>query len=428
MTGDGTDLGATGGSRLVTRPFLLVTAVTFLFFVYVGIQIPLIPRLVERGLGGSELDIGLNLAAFSIAAIAIRPLLGTWGDRYGRRVLMIVGSAVAGVAVLLMALVDNRWMLLPLRGLAGMGEGAVFVGAATMISDLAPAHRRAEAASYLSVAIFGGIGVGPIIGEPLISGGRFDRGLVVSGLVVLAAAVCALAVPNNQVHPSLADGPDGDRVDGASEVRHQLLHRGALRPGAVLALGMAGFATFNAFLPDHVERVGLRDAKWVFAVYSVVCLVVRLVGARVPERMGLGRAVSAALVFLASGLVTLAAAPTPTGVYAGTVLIALGMAFMYPALMAITVNAVPESQRSRVISSFTMFFEVGTAAGGILFGAVAELAGKRGGFLAGGISAAFGLWVLWRMLLPTVRAAAVHDAPVAEPVPARLSAQFTDLS
>jgi MFS family permease len=191
---------------------------------------------------------------------------------------------------------------------------------------------------------------------------------------------------------------------------------------------MAGFATFNAFLPDHVERVGLRDAKWVFAVYSVVCLVVRLVGARVPERMGLGRAVSAALVFLASGLVTLAAAPTPTGVYAGTVLIALGMAFMYPALMAITVNAVPESQRSRVISSFTMFFEVGTAVGGILFGAVAEFAGKRGGFLAGGISAALGLWVLWRMLLPTVRAAAVHDAPVAEPVPARLSAQFTDLS
>jgi MFS family permease len=378
-------------SRLVTRPFVVVSLVTFLFFLYVGLQIPLIPRLIEDGLGGSEFDIGLNLAAFSIAAIAIRPFLGPWGDRYGRRSLMIVGSAVAGAAVIAMSLVDDLWMLLPLRGIAGIGEGALFVGAATMISDLAPPHRRAEAASYFSVAVFGGIGIGPIFGEALIEGGQFDRGLVVAGAVAVVAAVVGFAVPANQLHPALAD-------DDVAESRRHLFHPAAVRTGAVLALAMAGFATFNAFMPDHALAAGLDGSKWVFALYSVVCLVMRVAAARVPERFGLGRSVAGALVFLSAGLIGLSAIATPAGVYGGTFLIGLGMSFLYPALMAMTVNDAPESQRASVIATFTMFFEVGTAVGGILFGAFADVTSKRGGFLAGAISAAAALWMLWTVV------------------------------
>ena len=43
------------------------------------------------------------------------------------------------------------------------------------------------------------------------------------------------------------------------------------------------------------------------------------------------------------------------------------------------------------------------AAGAIVFGVVAELTGKRGGFLGGAVSATIGLWFLWRVLLPSMR-------------------------
>ena len=119
-----TSTAAPAAERLVSGPFVTVTFVTFLFFVYVGIQVPLIPRLVEDGLGGSEVDIGLNLAAFSIAAIAVRPLLGTYGDRHGRRILIIAGALLAAAASIASVPVDDRWVLLPLRALAGIGEGA----------------------------------------------------------------------------------------------------------------------------------------------------------------------------------------------------------------------------------------------------------------------------------------------------------------
>jgi MFS family permease len=417
-----TDVPSTTSARLITRPFVVVTVATFLFFLYVGVQIPLIPRLIEDGLGGSELDIGLNLAAFSIAAILIRPVLGQWGDRYGRRWLMIAGSIVAAVAVVAMTLVEDRWALLPLRGIAGIGEAGLFVGAATMISDLAPPHRRAEAASYFSVAVFGGIGVGPIIGEALIGNDHFDRGLLATAGFGFAAAAVSAAVPRNvMITPDDPAGP-------AADDRRHLFHRAALRPGAVLALAMAGFATFNAFMPDHTRAVGLDGSKWVFATYSVVCLVVRIAGARLPERIGLNRAVGAALVFLSLGLATVAAIGEPVGVYGGTVLVGLGMAFLYPALMATAVNSVSESGRARVISTFTMFFEVGTAAGGIVFGTVAEITSKRGGFLAGAGAAALALWVLWRVLIPSLRTTSRSSGEQVAEAPGRRLGAFTNLS
>lgn len=398
MTGTAGAVRDVAADRLITRPFVIISTVTFLFFLYVGILVPLLPRLIEDHLGGTEFDIGLNLAVFSLSAIAIRPLLGPWGDRYGRRALMIGGPFLAALGALLAAFVGNRWLLLPLRAVSGIGEGALFVGAATMISDIAPPHRRAEAASYFSVALFLGIGIGPILGEGLTGEDHFGRGLVVAAACAVVAGVCACLVPKVVHHEH---DPAGVAVAVATAPHHRF-HRAAIRPGLVLALGMAGFATFNAFVPEHARDVGLGGAKWVFATYSVVCLVVRLVGAKLPERIGLTRSVTAALIFLASGLFALFALASVFGIFLGAGLVGLGMSFQYPALLALSANAVPERERARVIATFTMFFEVGTAAGGLLFGFVAEVTSKRGGFLGGAIASVAGIVCLWRVLIPHI--------------------------
>ena len=162
---------------MVTKPFVLVTTAAMALFVYVGVMIPLLPRLIEEQLGGNEIDIGLNLAIFSLAAVLIRPRLGRFAEQHGLRTTMVLGALLAAVATAACTLINSRWGLLPLRGLQGIGEAAVFVGAATSISDLAPPGRGAEAASYFSVAVFGGLGIGPVISESVIGDDRFDAGL-----------------------------------------------------------------------------------------------------------------------------------------------------------------------------------------------------------------------------------------------------------
>ncbi|MDQ3469743.1 MAG: hypothetical protein M3487_08265, partial [Actinomycetota bacterium] len=49
-------------TRLVTKPFIAVTAATAAFFVYVGMLVPLLPTFIEDELGAGELGVGLSIA------------------------------------------------------------------------------------------------------------------------------------------------------------------------------------------------------------------------------------------------------------------------------------------------------------------------------------------------------------------------------
>jgi len=387
-------------TRLITKPFLAVTAAAAAFFVYVGILVPIIPTFIDEELGGGEIGVGLSLAAFAAAAICVRPIIGHIVDRVGRRSVMIAGSVLAGVAGMAGALVGELWQLLALRGLAGIGDAALFIGAATLVADLAPPERRAEAASYFSVAVFGGLGVGPIIGDAVLGDDQYGRAFVLAGAFGLLAALLSLAVPRHVVThdagmPSVVELPARRGVA-------RVMHPAAVGPGLVLACGIAGFAVFTAFLPDHARDIGLAGSGTLFAAYSVVCLMLRFVGARWLERLGARRAVSIAFATLAVALGGLALVAEAWMLWVAAVLVGVASAFLYPSLMALTVNRADERERPLAISSFTMFFEVGNISGGVAFGVIAELASKRAAFGSAVVLCALGSWLLLTRVVPVV--------------------------
>ena len=402
-------VSASAPQRLVSGPFLMVTGATFLFFLYVGVLVPLIPRLVEEHLGGNELDIGLNLAAFSLTAVLMRPLLARFAERHSLRILMMCGALLTAAATVATVFVQSLWLLLPLRGVQGIGEASVFIGGASLTSGFAAPARRAEAASYFSVAVFGGIGIGPIIGETVVGDDHFTAGLLVAAAFALCGALGAWAVPQRVITAATLDGPvDNEHAGGPG-----FMHPAALRPGIVLALGIGGFTAFNAYMPEHAKSVGLAGSQWVFAAYSVTCLVLRVVAAKVPERIGLARAVTVALSGLIAGLSVLAFIPTIPGVFVAAMLLAVGMSFQYPALMAMALDSAPDAERTRVLASFTMFFDIGTILGALALGVVAQATSKRGGFFGGAVMCAVGLVLLWRWLLPWSRRAVTARRRVA---------------
>src|SRR3954463_3627562 len=149
MTSDsGTD-GPRG--RLITASFVLVPLSTFAYFMAIGALVPTLPRFVERELGGGSIAVGAAVGVFAFAAAALRPFAGRAGDLKGRRILVVGGSATVGISILGYVVADNLAVLVALRLLTGVGEAAMWVGAATAIQDMAPDDRRGEAASYFSV-------------------------------------------------------------------------------------------------------------------------------------------------------------------------------------------------------------------------------------------------------------------------------------
>jgi MFS family permease len=386
--------------RLITRPFVLVTSVALIFFVYVGILIPIVPLYIEGPLDAGEFGIGLTVAVFAIAAIAVRPIVGRIADRFGRRVLMVGGALLAAAGGALSGHTSELWQLLGLRGVMGIGEAAVFVGAATLIADLSPRDRRAESASYFSVAIFGGLGVGPILGEWLLGGDDdYTQAFMYAALFAVAAAVLACFAPSRVESP--ADEVDGaHHIPSAADDKRPLIHHAAVLPGLVLACTVAAFATFGAFIPDYSREVGMAASGGLFAVYALSSLLIRVFGARMPEQLGPRRAVTIGITNIMISLLILSLIPAVPALWVAAVFMGLGVAFNYPSLMALTVNRASDRDRAMAVSSFTMFFEVGSAIGGLLLGAWAQLVGKQYGFLGGVVFCVVGLWLLRSKVVP----------------------------
>lgn len=404
-------------TRLITRPFVIVTAAALAFFLYVGALVPLVPMYVEDELRAGELGIGLALASFAGVAVLARPLIGRLVIRYGRRAIMIGGAALAAVSGSTYGFADSLPVLLLLRGLTGAGEAALFVAAMTVVADLSPPHRRAEAASYFSVAVYGGIGIGPVIGEAMLDGSGFRTAFAFAGVFAAIAGVLSIGVPGIVARPrSTSEAPSAPDtgplvIELGPTRRSRFIHPDALGPGIVLATGIASFAVFSAFLPDHSRSLGLSGSGGLFATYSAVCIVLRVAGARLPERLGPRSSVTLAFTILGLGMALLAAVTEPWALWTAAAFVGLGMAFMYPSLIAFAVNRAPDDERPHAISSFTMFFEIGMATGGLALGAVAEALGKRSGFAAAAVLCVAGIWLLRTVVIPAT------DSRASGPVP-----------
>jgi MFS family permease len=186
------------------------------------------------------------------------------------------------------------------------------------------------------------------------------------------------------------------------------VHRAALLPGLLLASGIWGVGGFLSFVPLHALRLGMDGARLPLAVYSAIIISFRSLGARVPDRLGPRRTTTSSLAASASGLLVMALWADPAGLYAGTILLAVGQALCFPALMTLAVEAAPPSERGAVVGTFTAFFDLAFSLGAVSLGGVASAYGYRGAFAGGALAAATGLVFLVpriRRLSPPVRPA-----------------------
>lgn len=364
---------------LLTRTFLTVAAAELAYFTADGVLLPALPRYVAGPLGGGNVAVGLVVGAFSLTAFFLRPWAGRAGDARGRRVLMVVGAALFALSVVGYLVATSIPVLVAMRLLTGAGEALFFVGALSASADLAPPERRGEAMSFASLALYVGLGAGPFLGEAVVARSGFRAAWL------LAAGLAAAAVALSLRLPSLTP------ADAEAEGGHRLIHRAGLLPGLVLLATIWGMAGFLAFVPLYALDLGMGGAGGVIALFSAVVVLVRSLGARIPDRLGAARATRIALVFSSSGLATVGLWRTPGGLAAGAAVLGLGIALFTPALFALALDGVPANERGAVMGTTSAFLDIGFGVGPASLGFVAAALGRGGTFLAGSAVAGAGL-------------------------------------
>ena len=361
--------------------------------------IPTVARFVVTDLNGGDVEVGLALGVFSFSAVLARPWIGRLGDRRGRRLLIAGGSFITAGVLAAHAFADSYSTLLIARLLMGAVQGAFFVGTVTLTTDLAPEHRRGEAASYFSVAIYGGMAFGPWLGEWAVGRWGFDGGFMVGGLCMGLAAIVACWLPD------FVGSQPAQVLTTKQPTQSSLLYRAAIWPGIVMALGIMIFPALHGFMPKLMDERALGEAGPIYALYGLLVLALRLLCSRLPDTLGTTRTAALALVGSSVGMVVMGSFVTRPGLFVGAAILAIGGSLLYPALMVAAVDGVPENERAQAMSTFTMFFELSGGIGGPVLGIVAWMSGTTvAAFYGAAILAASGLPVLyaWKSRNPKI--------------------------
>ncbi|EDO15762.1 hypothetical protein Kpol_1049p20 [Vanderwaltozyma polyspora DSM 70294] len=109
----------------------------------------------------SKVRTGLVVGIFNVGCAIGGLTLGGTGDRYGRRIGLMIVTVVYIVGIVIQIATINKWYQYFIgRIISGMGVGGIAVLSPTLISETAPAHLRGTAVAFYQLMITAGIFLG----------------------------------------------------------------------------------------------------------------------------------------------------------------------------------------------------------------------------------------------------------------------------
>lgn len=144
----------------------------------------------QIGLLGASGTIGLVIGIIPAGRIA---------DRFGRKTMLLIGTAQFAIFTVLGAVANGFWMLFALRVIAGLGEGAIFPVPYMMISELVGKKVRGTVMGYAQWVLNGGYTLPALVGLWVVEAFPVDWSwrvpLIVGGFPLLLIPALVKWVP-----------------------------------------------------------------------------------------------------------------------------------------------------------------------------------------------------------------------------------------
>ncbi|MFC2058844.1 MFS transporter [Chloroflexota bacterium] len=388
-------------TKLFTRPhyaWIVVAMATLVVFGSLGLArfgYTVVLPSMQEGLGIQNTQAGALATANLIGYLASSIIGGALAVRYGARVVITAGLALAGVSMLLTGFANGFLMAAVWRALTGIGSGASNVPVMGLISSWFGPRRRGLAAG---IAVAGSslalILVGPLVPRVLsIYGeGGWRTCWFIFGAITLLLAVSGYLILRNRPSDKGLKPLGVDIEYPAGDVQSGVFQWGRVfRSTPVWHLGMVyvafGFSyiIYMTFFTKHLLNEGLyteESAGWLFMLMGWFSLFCGLIWGTVSDVIGRKRALIIVYMIHAVAFGLFALWPTTAGFTLSAVLFGL-TAWSIPAIMAATCGDVLGARLAPAALGFiTLFFGIGQAVGPSVAGRIADAA-------AGSFSSAF---------------------------------------
>ena len=256
--------------------------------------------------GGGSSSLAATLGGFAVAYL-MRPVgavvFGHFGDRRGRRPMLLISMAIMSVAMLLTGLLPTEaqigplaaWLLILLRCVMGFSVGGEYTGVVAYLLESAPNSRRgliaslaaaaSEVGALLAVAV-SALTVSSMSNADLESWGwriPFLVGAALAGVVWIARS-------------TMNESPDFERQQAEGTIPSNPLHHalsiqrwGVVRAFAISALGSITYYVGITYFPAFLTSVGSTteaEALWLSTIAAVAVIIITPAIGHLSDRVG----------------------------------------------------------------------------------------------------------------------------------------------
>ena len=158
-----------------------------------------LPR-IQEDLGATTSQLQWVVDAYSVMFAGTLLLAGSLGDRFGRRLVLLIGLVVFGVASFAAGLVDSAATLTVCRALMGIGGAFIMPSTLSILVQVFREPRERARAIGIWAAVAGvGVALGPIIGGLLLQNFSWQSIFWVNPpLVAIVLVAALLLVPESR--------------------------------------------------------------------------------------------------------------------------------------------------------------------------------------------------------------------------------------
>jgi MFS family permease len=391
------------GLRQNWKQFSLLVLINAFVGGMVGIERTVVPLIgsEEFGIASNTLVVSF-IASFGIVKAVANLISGHLADVWGRKRVLILGW-LFGIPVPFMIMWAPSWeWVIAANALLGINQGLAWSMTVIMKVDLVGPKSRGLAVGLNEFAGYLAVGLTAFVTGYLAAAYGYRPTPIYIGVAYafLGTVLSVFLVRDTREHVRLEAGGSGGE---ASLTLREVFALTSLRDRNLFAASQAGlvnnlndgmswgiFPLFFSTFGVDVQRIGILKA-----LYPVSWGVLQIVTGPLSDRWGRKGLIVAGMWVQAAALFLTAFTRTFEYWLAGSLLLGLGTAMVYPALIAAVSDASHPTWRARSLSVYRFWRDLGYAIGALSAGVIADVFGIATAiasiafltFVSGGIAA-----------------------------------------
>ncbi len=347
----------------------------------------LLPLYLVTVLGTSMLTVGIIEGIAEATASIVKIFSGALSDRLGRRKLLVaIGYGLAAVTKPVFPLAPTVGWLVAARFVDRIGKGIRGAPRDALIADLSPAGIRGTSFGLRQSLDTVGAFLGPLTAIALML--LFANDFTLVFWIAVVPAFLAFAVVVFLVR-------EPDRPAGLQPVRAPLSRAALKRLGRAFWIVVALATVFTlarfseAFLLLRAQSVGLTLAlvPGMLVLMSLAYAISAWPAGALSDRIGRFGLLAAGLAVLIAADLVLAFGTGIAMVALGVVLWGLHLGLTQGLLAALVADTAPAELRGTAFGAFNLVTGIAMLAASVIAGALWDMVGPQGTFLAGAVFA-----------------------------------------